>query len=147
MTPRGEARRPRLGAKTRGGMVALAAFLASLLAVARGLEPDPKGYGTHTRLGLPPCHFAAVTGTPCPSCGMTTAYAWFVRGRLGRSLASNPAGTFLAAASLVVVPWLLVCATLARTPGFRSPEQPLMGLVVAVVALSVVSWTVRRILG
>ena len=54
----------RLPGSTRWGLVALAVMLAAVYAVAARLEPDPKGYGTHTQLGLPPCHFAWVTGAP-----------------------------------------------------------------------------------
>jgi hypothetical protein len=127
-------------------MVALAVALSAVFAVAGRLEPSKTGYGTHTQLGLPPCLFASVTGHPCPSCGMTTAFAWFVRGRFGRSWGVNPAGMVLASASAALVPWLLAGAALGTTPGFRSLEQPLLGVVVATVAVSLVSWTIRLVL-
>ena len=128
-------------------MVALAVALVVVFGVATGLEPDPTGFGTHTQLGLPPCYFARVTGHPCPSCGMTTSFAWFVRGRFGRSWGANPAGMVLASACAGLVPWLLAGASLGKTPGFRSLEQPLIGVVVATVAVSLVSWTIRLVLG
>jgi hypothetical protein len=127
-------------------MVLSALGLAVVFGVARWLEPDPRGFGTHTQLGLPPCQFAWVTGQPCPTCGMTTAFAWFVRGRLDRSWQANPAGCLLAAACLALVPWLLAGAARGKPWGTRSLEPPLIGLVVATVALSLVSWTVRLLL-
>ena len=148
MTPsreRLETARP--GVSTRWAMVALALALAVVFGVARGLEPSSTGLGTHTQLGLPPCPFATATGHPCPSCGMTTAFAWFVRGRLGRSWSANPAGMVLASACAGLIPWLLAGAALRKTPGFRSLEQPLIGVVVATVAVSLVSWTIRLVLG
>src|SRR5262249_35105784 len=102
--------RARLRPPTRGAMVLLALGRAGLFGVARRLEPSPTGYGTHTQLGLPPCHFAWVTGQRCPTCGMTTSFAWFVRGRLDRSWQANPAGSLLAPACLALIPWLLAGA-------------------------------------
>lgn len=145
--PSGGPEGARTGAPTRWAMVALASALAAVFAVARGLEPNPRGYGTHTQLGLPPCPFASVTGHPCPSCGMTTSFAWFARGRFGRSWGVNPAGMVMASACAGLVPWLLAGAALGKTPGFRSLEQPLIGVVVATVAVSLVSWTIRLVLG
>ncbi len=82
----------RLGWPTRMLVVAAAAGLAGLLGLSRTLDPDPRGYGTHIQLGLRPCAFAALTGRLCPTCGMTTAYAWFVRGRIDRSWQREPGG-------------------------------------------------------
>jgi hypothetical protein len=77
--------RQRLGWPTRGLLLVAAAGLAGLLGLAKTLVPDPRGFGTHVQLGLRPCAFATMTGRPCPTCGMTTAFAWFVRGRMDRS--------------------------------------------------------------
>jgi hypothetical protein len=128
---------------TRRGLVVLVFGLAALFAIARGLEPDPKGYGTHTQLGLPPCHFAWVTGRPCPSCGMTTAFAWFVRGRFARSWQANPAGCLLAGAGVALTPWLLLTAAAGRPLGTRSVQRPLVGVLAGIVVVALISWVVR----
>ncbi len=47
-----------------------------VLGVARWLEPDAKGYGTHQQLGLPPCSSILLFGSKCPACGMTPPGAW-----------------------------------------------------------------------
>jgi hypothetical protein len=78
---------------------------------------------------------------------MTTAFAWFVRGRFARSWGANPAGMLLASACLGLAPWLLAGAALGKTPGSNSLERPLLGVVVATVAVSLVSWTIRLVLG
>jgi len=137
---------PRVGMPTRWAMVVLAFAMVVVLLLARWLVPDPKGLGTHTQLGLPPCPFYRVTGHPCPSCGMTTSFAWFVRLRPSRSFAANPAGAVLAPCCVVLVPWLLAGAALGRTPGFRTVEDPLIGVVVLTVGVSLVTWTVRLFL-
>ena len=137
----------RLDRSTRWGMTLGAAGLAAVLGVARWLEPDPRGFGTHTQLGLAPCLFARVTGYGCPSCGMTTAFAWFARGRLDRSWQANPVGALLAPTCVALIPWLLAGAARGRPVGTRSLERPLIGLVVAAVALSLLSWTFRLLLG
>jgi hypothetical protein len=136
----------RLGRTTRLALVVLALGLVGLLGLARGLVPDPRGYGTHRQLGLASCGFLRLTGRPCPTCGMTTAFAWSVRGRLDRAWWANPAGAVLAPTCLALVPWLLVSAIRGRPWGTRSLDGPLMALVLASAALSVLAWTVRVLL-
>jgi len=47
------------------------------------------------------CPFRAVTGLPCPTCGLTRAVHWLMRGDVGRALAINPFDTLFL---LVAVP-------------------------------------------
>lgn len=77
-----------------GGAVAAAA--ATILGVAWMLEPASAGMGTHTQLGLPPCGWVLSIGTPCPTCGMTTAFSLAAHGRVGGAVFAQPAGAFLA---------------------------------------------------
>jgi hypothetical protein len=137
----------RLGWATRGLLLAFALALLSMLVVARRLEPDPRGFGTHERLGLWPCAFRATTGRPCPTCGMTTSFAWFVRVEPVRSWRANPAGSLLAPTCLILIPWLSLVSARGNPAPFRTLEQPLVALAVAIVALTLVSWTVRMTFG
>ena len=139
--------RSRLRGRTRRDLLGLALVLGMLLGFARWLEPDPRGFGTHTQLGLPPCTFMALTGQRCPTCGMTTAFSWFTRGRLDQAWRASPAGTLLAPATVVVISWLLASAALGKPLGCRNLEQPLIVMVTAAVALSLISWTLRLFLG
>ena len=50
------------------------------------------------------CPLRAMTGVPCPLCGMTTSVEHVVRLQLGEALAANPAGV----AAVVVAVLLLV---------------------------------------
>ena len=127
-------------------MALSALALVAVLGVACRLTPDPRGFGTHTQLGLAPCAFKVITGTACPTCGMTTSFAWFARGRLGRSWRANPAGALLAPVCLVMVPWLLTGAARGRPVGSRSVEGPVLVVVSAAVALSLLFWTIRLFL-
>lgn len=72
----------------------------SVLGIAAKLTPNPNGYGTHTQLGMKPCGMLVVTGLPCPTCGMTTAFAYTVRGNLYRAFLAQPGGLALALISI-----------------------------------------------
>jgi hypothetical protein len=50
-----------------------------------------------------PCPMRALTGIPCPLCGMTTSVEDTVGGHLGSALAANPAGVLAVAAALVLL--------------------------------------------
>lgn len=82
----------------RGRLLALAVALVCLagLCIAATLPPSPKGFGSHTRLGLAPCQMMQLTGLPCPTCGMTTSWAWLAHGNIPASFYVQPMGTVLA---------------------------------------------------
>ncbi len=139
---RAEGRHP-LGWPTRGLLLLAAAGLAGLLGLARCLVPDPRGYGTHVQLGLQPCTFATLTGRPCPTCGMTTAFAWFMRARLDRSWQANPAGCLFALLAIPMMVWLVASAARDKPVGFQSVSGPVMGLLWVGLVLCLASWLVR----
>jgi hypothetical protein len=69
----------------------------AVLILAASLTPSPTGMSTHAQcLGLPDCTFLQNTKLPCPSCGMTTSFAWFARGNLVASAYVQPMGMILA---------------------------------------------------
>jgi hypothetical protein len=69
----------------------------AVLVLAASLTPSTAGVGTHREaLGLPACNFLKTTGLPCPSCGMTTSFAWVTKGNLLASLYVQPMGTVVA---------------------------------------------------
>jgi hypothetical protein len=75
----------------------VAGVCLALLLTATQLTPIPDGLGTHRQMHMQECGFLARTGLPCPSCGMTTSFSWFVRGNILASLYVQPMGTVLAA--------------------------------------------------
>jgi Protein of unknown function (DUF2752) len=134
-----------LGWPIRWLLLVAAGGILGLLVLARKLEPDPSGFGTHTQLGLRPCSFMTATGRPCPACGMTTAFAWVARGRFDRSWQANPAGCVFALLSVPLVFWLVASAVANQPCGFKSLSRPLVIVIVAAVLLSVATWLVRLI--
>jgi hypothetical protein len=76
--------------------LAVAALAVAPLVIAVNLRPSPSGVGTHLSMGFQRCAFLTQTGLPCPSCGMTTSFAHFVRGQWLASLYVQPGGFFLA---------------------------------------------------
>lgn len=93
-----EARRP-IAAR----LIAAAVFIGcvGLMALAAYLQPDPRGIGTHQQLGFPTCTMVMLVGYPCPTCGMTTAFAHTVRGELISAFRAQPAGLALALATIL----------------------------------------------
>lgn len=80
--------------RVMAGFVASAAL--AVLALAAWLKPAHAGFGTHEQLGLAPCTWAAVLGKPCPTCGMTTAFAHAADGNILGSFTAQPFGALLA---------------------------------------------------
>jgi hypothetical protein len=96
----------------------IAAGCLSLLVTAARLQPSRTGTDTHRGLGMPACEFMRRTGIPCPSCGMTTSFAWFVRGKLAASLYVQPTGTLLAALACCTV-WVGLYVAITGRPVYR----------------------------
>lgn len=69
--------------------------VVAILVLATRLTPNGDWMGTHRQLGLPPCGFVVATGYPCPTCGMTTAFALAVRGRFLAAARAQVAGCML----------------------------------------------------
>ncbi len=109
-------------------VVGIASALAVLVVAAR-LEPDPRGFGTHDQLGLAPCGYLLLTGSPCVSCGMTTCFANMIRGRVVAAFAANPAGIPLFLLTLSAPFWFGYALVGGRDPfGFLSRRGGQIGL-------------------
>jgi hypothetical protein len=108
-------RRDALVRRASGLAVALAAL--AMLIVAARLEPSSTGIGTHQQLmGVPPCAWIATMDMPCPTCGMTTAYAHAANGNLLAALHAQPLGGLLAlGTAMAFLMGLFVAATGSRS--------------------------------
>ena len=118
-------------------------FLIGGFLVAVSLSPDPRGYGTHQRLGFPPCSIRSLFGIPCPTCGMTTSFANFVRGRFVESVRANVAGFLLACVCAVQIPWCLASLRSGRMWRVSRPQSCLMWVLAGILGLSIVQWIAR----
>ena len=93
-----------------GASAALAA--ATVLGIAAWLHPSERGIGTHQQMMAAPCGWIANFDLPCPTCGMTTAFAHAADGNLVASFLAQPAGFALA---LLTAATLLLGASVAVT--------------------------------
>jgi hypothetical protein len=90
--------RPTVSRWARLLAMGIASACLAVLIVATTLTPSPTGVGSHRGMGLQNCQLLDRTGIPCPSCGMTTSFTWFVRGNLAASLYVQPMGMLAALA-------------------------------------------------
>lgn len=130
---------------TRLSWLATASVALCVLLLARWLEPDPRGFGTHEQLGLPACGFAQLTGLGCPSCGLTTAFAYMARGLLTPALEAHALGPPLFVLTCASVPLAIVASARAWSISgtLRRLRAPALAAIIAVAAL--VNWVVRSI--
>lgn len=122
----------------------LAAGLAlgclALLVTATRLTPDPRGYGSHTGLGLQECQLIRRANLPCPGCGMTTSFAWFVRGNVVASVYVQPMGAALALLAACGV-WGGAYVAATGRPAYRVLRVlPDRYYLVPLFALAVLAW-------
>ncbi len=119
----------------------------AVLALAAYVKPDPHGFGTHAQLGFGPCGVLIMTGYPCPTCGMTTAFAHTVRGQWGRAFLAQPAGFALALGALVaglVSAWTLASG---RWPQVRLPFVTPYRVFFSLLVLLMASWAFKIVAG
>jgi hypothetical protein len=139
-------RRPVVGRLYAGG-IAIAAGL--ILGLALALNPAPRGYGTHNQMSLYPypCGFLTVTGFPCPTCGMTTAFAHTVRGQFIHAFMAQPAGLLLAVCTAlagVTATFVLLTGRRPMVNWFRVNPNVLAW---SVVAILVTAWAFKIAVG
>jgi hypothetical protein len=129
----------------RAVLLGMALFLSGGFLVALAVSPDPRGYGTHQQLGLPPCTFRLLFGYPCAGCGMTTSFAHFVRGQFVDAAHASPAGAVLALVFAVSIPWCLYSAMIGRLWFVSDPWTVGGSLVLSLSVLTVLLWMVRLV--
>lgn len=132
----------RLQPLTRWLLLFWSLLLLAGFGVAAGLKPDPRGFGTHQALGLPPCTVRLLLGIPCPSCGMTTSFSHFIRGQFVDSVRANAAGFLLASVCLLQIPWCLVSAGRGRLLGLQNPLPVLLWSSLVFCFAAVAQWLI-----
>jgi hypothetical protein len=145
----------RLSAYERRWVLLMGLGLLAAIAIGMLLRPydddgQPLAMETHRQLGLPQCHFVALTGKPCPACGMTTSVSLLYHGDLRHSVGANWVGTILAMSWLALVPWSILVAWRGRYWGIRSLERAsywYVGFFLAALLMrwGVVMWQYRNL--
>lgn len=121
--------------------------LLGLLSVAAMLKPSPLRCGTHQQLGLPPCTFLFLFGRPCPTCGMTTAWAHLVRGHWTDACRANVGGMLLAMLAIAAAPWLLVSAWHGCWLGISPSGVIAAWISTSILLITLIQWCFRLIAG
>ncbi|HUQ68026.1 MAG TPA: DUF2752 domain-containing protein [Planctomycetaceae bacterium] len=132
-----------VGWRGRSWLTAIGIFLLLGFLLAAWLPPDPRGFGTHQRLGLPPCTMKMLFNRPCPGCGMTTCFAHFVRGQFGDAARANPAGLLIAVSCAGLMLWCWASAAAGRLLGIGDPWPPLAVLLASWGFVGLLVWIVR----
>jgi hypothetical protein len=115
----------------------------AVLCIARWLVPDARGFGTHTQLGLPPCFFFALTGLPCPACGLTTCFALLAHGELQLALRAHPVGVLLFGVVLASVPYAVWASARKRAFFETLARMHAQRLALALACALLTQWAVR----
>ena len=118
--------------------VVLIGCIAALM-LAVWLKPDVRGVGTHQQLGLPACSLVRFAGIPCPTCGMTTAFAYTIRGRWIAGLLAQPFAFVLALGIFLCIPLsaqALISAKTWRVNWYRVSPNRTMFVIIAFFLLS-----------
>ena len=129
----------------RAALLGIAFFLLVGFGFAYSLNPDPRGYGTHQQLGLPPCTFRLLFSRPCPGCGMTTSFSYFVRCQFIDAARANLAGTLLAAVCAMLIPWCFWSARIGRLWMVSDPVAVGGILSICLATVTVLIWLARLI--
>jgi len=118
-----------------------AAFVCGSALTLSFLLPMPSADGRIAHLPSV-CLFHAVTGLPCPACGLTRSFVCLAHGHLTESLRYHPLGPLLFAVMLATVIYAL--AERLR-PGLRVSVTPhLRGLIpLCAVVIFLIAWVFR----
>lgn len=133
--------------RVRGLSLLVFAVCVAVLAAAAWMTPDRSGFGTHRQLLPATCTAIMLFGYPCPSCGMTTAFAHAVRGELLAAFQAQPAGMVLALLTMIVAGVSLNVLLTAKVWKLNWYRVPPAMVPVAVVALVVCGWLYKLCAG
>jgi hypothetical protein len=114
--------------------------VAIVIAGARAMPPDPRGFGTHEWLGLQPCRTLQWFGVPCPFCGMTTSFSLIAHGQLIKSFTCQPAGMLLFLAMICVGITAAIAAATGRAPVFKPGRKLSLVIVTIGGAILTLAW-------
>ena len=115
----------------------------SFWSLSRLFEPRSSGAAV-PGVWLPPCPLKALSGIPCPFCGLTTGSAWLARGQWREAWASNILSPVLLLLFAVLVGYTLAFRFLAgRAVDWEMSGRARRGLRLAGGLLIALSWLVN----
>ena len=118
----------------------LAVFATAIRINPYGDDGQPMKFGSHTRLGMPPCEFYVMFQKPCPSCGLTTSFSLLMHGDAINALRANPVGVLLALFCAALIPWSLYIAIRGRYLWVRSIDRASLWAAGVFLLLLLVRW-------
>jgi hypothetical protein len=117
---------------------------SGLLSLAAVLRPDSRGFGTHCQVGfIEPCGLLMTTGIPCPTCGMTTAFAHAVRGQVFQALRAQPLGCLLALTTMAAAVFAARTMVTGRAWALNWYRISPMVVVVCFAGLLLAAWAYK----
>lgn len=130
-------------ASFRWRFISIATLILVGFVVARQLEPDPAGFGTHRQLGLPECPTRAFAGQSCPTCGMTTSLAFLANGNFARAWQVRPAAVLMAFGAILTAAWSVACAWSGKVIGFENGDAALAWWAGGSFVIALTCWAIR----
>ncbi|QDV91026.1 hypothetical protein RAS2_21150 [Phycisphaerae bacterium RAS2] len=137
----------RLRAALRATWALVGIACGGVLTVATVLKPDARGYGTHEALGMEPCGFVFMAGLPCPTCGMTTSFAYLMHGQPLASLKAQPAGFLLCIVTVVLMVASLIAAMRGEIVTINWERVGAVRLSLTVGFVLVGGWAIKLAMG
>lgn len=119
------------------------ASVALFLVLGVVVDPDPRGFGTHERLGLPTCKPMDWWNVPCPGCGVTTSVALAAHGHPWDSIVNQPFGFLVALALPIFALWAFVSAVRGRDLAVELSRWRIGVLGVVLVLVMIASWAYK----
>ena len=119
--------------------------LAAVLLLSLWLKPDPRGLGTHEQLFLLPCNFHAMTGLPCPFCGMTTAFAHMARWQVREAFMAQPMGALGFIVCMLLLPVAIGAAITGRNAIAAAMKLPWVKISWVLAAMITASWLFKLV--
>lgn len=132
-----------LSPAVRCSLIVVSLVILAGFAGASRLVPDPSGLGTHRQLGLAECPTLARSGRPCPTCGMTTAFAHLADGSLAKAWSVQPTAVFIALLAAGAAIWAAASAWRGRSIGFTSGDAALAWWACGSFFIAMTSWAIR----
>ncbi|MEZ6139761.1 MAG: DUF2752 domain-containing protein [Zavarzinella sp.] len=132
-------------------LILVGVLLLCVVAAATQVQPyypdgTPKRSGSHESLGLPPCTYKYLFNSPCPSCGMTTSFALFIRGDIANSLRANFIGTGLIILVLLIIPWAFISAWRGKYLWIRRADLAFALLFGLISVCILIRWGIQMLL-